>query len=179
VIDIKNFVMSITVSRIIGSVTLLFITPMTALFFVVYGWCAISDMIDGPIARRAKVTSNFGSFLDSSADMLLAIVMLIIFIPILALEIWMIVMVAVVLTMRAVGFTIGFVKYRTFTLLHTYANKAAGTLLACFPIFYFFFGLTITIPILFVAASLSALEELVITIRSKELQRDITSMFSL
>ena len=178
-IKIKKVVTTITISRIIGAGVLLLLTPLTPLFYALYAWCIVSDMIDGPIARRAKVTSNFGSFLDSTADMLLAIVLLIIFIPILALEMWMIYMVIGVLATRAIGFGIGFAKYRTFTLLHTYANKAAGTLLACFPIFYGLFGLTITIPILFVAAILSALEELIITIRSKELKRNITSVFAM
>ena len=177
-IKIKKVVTTITISRIVGAGVLLLLTPLTALFYALYTWCVVSDMIDGPIARRAKVTSELGSLLDSAADMLLAIVLLIIFIPILALEMWMIYMIIGVLATRAVGFAIGFVKYRTFTLLHTYANKAAAVILACFPIFYGLFGLTVTIPVLFVAAILSALEELIITIRSKELKRNITSMFA-
>lgn len=172
-----------TISRIFGSFSLLLFLPMTLetiplLFYVVYGWCVLSDFIDGPIARKTNSTSEFGAFLDSAADMILAIVVLIIFLPILNLEPWMIALVAIVLATRAIGLGIGFAKYRTFTLLHTYANKTAGTLLGFFPILLGLLGLPITLLILFTAAFLSALEELVITIRSKELERNITSLFA-
>ena len=177
-VNIKKVVMTITISRIFGAFWLLFITPLSALFYVVYAACVVSDMVDGPIARKAKVTSNLGALLDSAADFLFAIIVLIIFIPILALETWMVYLIAIVLATRAIGFGIGFIKYRTFTFLHTYANKGAGVLLAFFPIFYGTLGLAVTIIILFIAAILSALEELIITIRSKELNRNITSMFA-
>ena len=175
---IKKLVMTLTISRIFGAVALLFITPLTALFYVVYTVCVVTDMIDGPIARKWKVTSNLGALLDSAADFFFAMVVLIIFIPILALEMWMVYLIAIVLITRFVGFGIGYVKYRTFTFLHTYANKGAGVLLAFFPVFYGTLGLAVTIIILFIAAILSALEELIITIKSKELNRNITSMFT-
>jgi len=181
---IKKLVNAMTISRILCAFLLLFLAPasineISVLFYVVYSWCVLSDFIDGPIARKTKSTSEFGSFLDSAADMILAIIVLIIFLPILDLAPWMAALVVIVLATRAVGFTIGFVKWRTFTLLHTYANKAAGAMLGFFPIFLGLFGLAATVIILFTAAILSAAEELVITIRSKDLQRNITSMFAL
>jgi len=181
---IKKLVNALTISRILGAFLLLFLAPasidsISAMFFVVYGWCVISDFIDGPIARRTNSTSDFGSFLDSSADMILAVIVLIIFLPILDLAPWMAVLVAIVLTTRAIGFSIGFAKWRTFTLLHTYANKTAGAMLGFFPVLLFTVGLTATVLILFTAAFLSALEELVITIRVKELERNITSVFAI
>jgi len=179
VINIKKVVTAITLSRIVGSLSLLLITPLTSLFYAIYTWCVVSDIVDGPIARKTKTTSNFGALLDSVADILLVVVMLIIFIPILALEMWMILMIVAVLGVRAIAFAIGFVKYRTFTMLHTYSNKGSTLLLAFFPILYGWLGLNVTFPILFVAAILSAIEELIITIKSKELKRNITSMFAL
>ena len=176
-ITIKKVVNTITLSRIVGAVWLLFMTPLTIPFYILYAWCVISDMVDGPIARKTNSTSNLGSLLDSAADLVVAAVVLFIFIPILDLEIWMIAMITIVLSIRILGFSIGFIKYRTLTLLHTYANKGAGVLLACFPILFGVLGLPITIIILFIAATLSALEELVITIRSKELNRNIVSLF--
>lgn len=41
------------------------------LFTVLFYICAISDYIDGPIARRFNLTSELGSFLDNLADELL------------------------------------------------------------------------------------------------------------
>jgi len=71
-------------------------------------------------------------------------------------------------------------------MLHTYSTKVAGTFLGLFPIMLFGFdfiwpglGLAITITILFIGAQLSALEELAITILSKELDRDVISVFKM
>ena len=85
--------------------------------------------------------------------------------------------IAVVVVIRLLALTIGFVKYRTLTLLHTYAKKAAGLIMACFPIYFVLLGITIAFFIIFSAACLSALEELVITIRSKKLNRNVTGIF--
>ena len=62
--------------------------------------------------------------------------------------------------------------------MHTYANKAAGAALFCFPLLYRLLGLAVTASILCCIASLSALEELLIVIRSKELDRNTTGLFS-
>jgi len=176
---IKKVVNLITISRIFGAFLLLFITPLTALFYIVYTTCIITDIADGFIARKTKTTSNFGAFLDSAADLIFIAVVLIIFIPLLALELWILYLIAVVIVIRLTALAIGFSKYRTLSLLHTYSNKAAGLILACFPIFLGFLGITAAFLIIFAAASISALEELVITIRSKKLNRNITSVFNI
>jgi CDP-diacylglycerol--glycerol-3-phosphate 3-phosphatidyltransferase len=173
----KVIVTTITLSRVAGAVVLLIIAPMTAIFYLIYTLCIISDIIDGPIARRTKTASNFGAFLDSAADLFFIAIVLIIFIPLLAFEAWMLFGVALVIGIRILALSIGFAKYRTLTLLHTYANKGAGLVMACFPIFFGLLGLAIAFTIIFAAASLSALEELIITIRSKELNRNIISLF--
>jgi len=144
------------------------------LFYAVYTLCVASDIIDGPLARKTNTTSNLGALLDSAADFLLAMVVLFILVPILPLETWMLFAIVLVLFLRIVGFSIGFYKYRTFTMLHTYANKVQGLVLALFPLFFGLVGLNIAFTIAFLAAFISAIEELAITIYSKELDRNIT-----
>jgi len=166
--------MSITVSRIFGALLLLLLSPLSALFYIVYTLCITSDIADGYIARKTKTTSNFGALLDSTADLILIAVVLFILIPILNLEFWMLILVLAVISVRIVSFGIGYAKYRTLTLLHTYANKGAGLIMALFPLYYGMLGLTIAFAIIFAAAFISALEELLITIVSKKLDRNIT-----
>ncbi|MCL2218022.1 MAG: CDP-alcohol phosphatidyltransferase family protein [Defluviitaleaceae bacterium] len=170
--------MLITASRVVGAFSLLLLVPLSGIFYLVYAWCIASDILDGYIARKTRTTSNFGAFLDSAADLNLIAILLVIFLPLLNWDLWMLVLVGIVIFTRAVALSIGFVKYRTLTLLHTYANKGAGLVLASFPILYGLSGLAITISILFTAAFLSAFEELIITIRSKTLDRNITSMLA-
>jgi CDP-diacylglycerol--glycerol-3-phosphate 3-phosphatidyltransferase len=174
----KTFVTSITLSRVLMSVVLLLITPLTAIFYLVYTYCVVSDIVDGPIARRTKTASNFGAFLDSAADLFFIAIVLIVFIPLLALELWMLYCVALVIVIRLIALGIGYKKFRTLTLLHTYANKGAGLVMACFPIFFGLLGQTAAFLIIFIAACSSAIEELIITIRSKELQRNKKSLFT-
>ena len=149
------------------------------LFYVIYGWCVLTDFIDGPIARKTNTTSELGALMDSVADILLVLVVLFIFLPILDLQIWMAGMVVVILSIRGLTIAIGFKKYRTFTMLHTYSTKVAGTFLGFFPIMLALFGLPVTFVILFIGQLVASLEELAITIRSKHLDRNVTSVFTM
>ena len=183
----KTLVNSLTISRIVGAVVMLVLntlgimTPYMAVFYVVYFWCVVTDFIDGPIARKAGVASDFGSLLDSVADILLAIVTLIIFLPFLWGEFqpWMVAMVVIVLSTRGLSYAIGYKKFRTFAMLHTYSVKFAGMFLGLFPIGLWLFGLPATIIFLFILQMVASLEELTINILSKELDRNIVSVFKM
>ncbi|MCL2199762.1 MAG: CDP-alcohol phosphatidyltransferase family protein [Defluviitaleaceae bacterium] len=168
----------ITASRITGAMLLWFIEPFSALFYTTYLACGISDVLDGHIARKTNTVSKFGSALDSIADFILTLVMLLIFIPILAWERWMVCWIIGIAMVRFISMGVGFWKYRSLPLLHTYANKATGIALFCFPLFYHIVGLTATAILLCSIASLSSLEELTISIRLKKLNRDIRSLFT-
>lgn len=89
----------------------------------------------------------------------------------------MILWLIVIALIRFLSLGIGFMKYRTMAYLHTYANKFTGIALACFPVLYRICGMTITVLVLCGIASLSALEELLIIILAKKLDRNIKSIF--
>ena len=158
--------------------SLLLINPSSILFFMIYFLCGISDILDGYIARRTNTTNKLGEILDSIADLIFITIMLIVFIPLLTWESWMLCWVGIIAFMRFLSFGIGFIKYHTLSFLHTWANKATGIVLFCFPLMYYTTGLTITFFVVCCIASLSAFEELIITIRSKRLNRNVTSIFS-
>jgi CDP-diacylglycerol--glycerol-3-phosphate 3-phosphatidyltransferase len=187
---IKYAVSAITISRFFGSFTLLLLSIIydlgdmsdftvipVAIFYVVYVYCIASDIIDGYVARRTKTTTNIGAILDSSADLTLIAIMLIVFIPRLSFELWMLALVGAVLFVRILALGIGFAKYRTLTLLHTFMNKATGLVLASFPIFYLIFDERVALVVAFIGAFSAGVEELIITIRSKTLERNVVSMF--
>ncbi|MBQ5555857.1 MAG: CDP-alcohol phosphatidyltransferase family protein, partial [Erysipelotrichaceae bacterium] len=48
----KNLANIITFTRILGTLCLIFLTPLTLPFFVVYIWCGLSDVLDGFVARK-------------------------------------------------------------------------------------------------------------------------------
>jgi CDP-diacylglycerol--glycerol-3-phosphate 3-phosphatidyltransferase len=174
---IKHMASLITAGRIAGAFILLFIEPLSAAFFAVYSLCCASDVLDGYIARKTNTASKLGETLDSIADFVLIAVMLVIFIPLLEWELWMLYWIGIIALVRFASLGVGFAKYRAVASLHTHANKATGIVCACFPILYRLFGLTVTAFILCGMASLSSLEELAIIWHSKRLDRNIKGFF--
>ena len=173
----KYIASSITAGRIIGAFSLLLVNPLSVLFFVVYTLCCVSDLLDGYVARRTKTTSRFGEIFDSIADFIFVTILLFIFIPMLAWEQWILIWIGVIALIRFLSLSVGFTKYHTLAFLHTYANKATGIILVCFPVLCKLFGLTITVFMLCGIASLSAIEELIISFSSKKLDRNISGLF--
>ncbi len=105
---IKYFVTTITAGRITGAVALLWIQPLSALFFAVYLLCCASDVLDGFIARKTNTASKFGATLDSIADFVFITVMLVIFIPLLEMEPWMLWWIGMIALVRFVSLEIGY-----------------------------------------------------------------------
>ncbi len=132
----------------------------------------VIDILDGYVARKTKTTSKLGETLDSIADFIFITIVLVIFIPLVAWEHWMIYCIGGVAFVRIASLAVGYAKYHAFAFLHTYANKITGIACACFPVMLKLLGLPVTVIVLCCVASLSALEELVITISSKKLVRN-------
>lgn len=79
----KNIANIVTVLRIIGTLSLLFMVPRSPVWLWVYGLCGVTDVLDGFLARRLKIQSRFGSRLDSASDLLFYAVMIIQLLPLL------------------------------------------------------------------------------------------------
>ena len=173
--QIPNIVTGI---RIILSLTLLFIEPLSVAFILIYLLAGISDMLDGVLARKMHVTSKLGALLDSVADATLIFVLLAIIIPYFIWPAWVICWIALIVIIRLSSLLIGFFKYRAFAFLHTYANKITGLALFCFPLLYWLWGLNVMAIVLCCLATISAIEELLINATSNTLNRDITSIFA-
>lgn len=71
----------LSASRFLAALALMFAAPLTLGFWILYGWCGLSDIIDGPIARHQGTASNFGSMLDTIGDSTLVLAMVIAFFP--------------------------------------------------------------------------------------------------
>jgi len=168
----------ISFSRIGLSLILIFIKPLGVAFYAIYIICGFSDMIDGFIARKMGTTSAFGEKLDSIADMIMIVVLLFMLFPIInpsnKIIIWIIVISIIRLTVMGVAL----IKYKTFVSLHTYGNKISGLILFLFPIFISFIHTDVVIYLICIVASISAIEELIIQLTSRELKVNIPSLFS-
>jgi CDP-diacylglycerol--glycerol-3-phosphate 3-phosphatidyltransferase len=167
----------LSICRIILALAIIFTKPLSTLFFILYFSAGISDVFDGYIARKTNNTSGVGATLDSIADFIFIAVMLCILLQIIRIPLWMVIWIAGIAIIRGLSLIIGFIKFHSIAFLHTYANKATGLLLFCFPAILVLTGLTATGILLCTVASISAIEDLAINIRSKELIKDVISIF--
>lgn len=154
----------------IGTICLLFLAPGAGAFYIVYTISGASDALDGWIAGKMKLASDFGSKLDSIADLMFYAVMFIKMFPALwdVLPKTIRIVVAVILVVRVVSYSVATFKYRSFTALHTYLNKLTGVLVFLLP---YSLLLPITVPhsiMACVIALIASVQELVIHIQNRQ-----------
>lgn len=129
---LPNFITSL---RIVGTVALLALEPLSAPFFLVYTLTGVTDALDGFIARATGCVTHFGAKLDSIADLLFYGVMLIRIFPVmwvrLPSEIWC--AVGLILVIRLFSYGIAAKKTGELASLHTYMNKFTGFAVFCVP----------------------------------------------
>ena len=111
------------------------IAPAAMILFLVAG---LTDMLDGPIARRTNNTSELGAELDSIADHFMIIVAVFVLIPALGLWSWLLPTIWVALASKLISLVPAFVKYRKIYFIHTTLSKITAVLLFLGAIIYFF-----------------------------------------
>lgn len=147
------------------------------IFWISYICGGVSDAIDGFVARTWNIQSQFGAKLDSIADVLYAFSIFLVAIRNIMIPTWLWVCILMILFTRCIAYGIGFYKFHAFVALHTYANKISGFFLFLFPLFYMQFGIIFTGIFLCLLSFLSSLEELMMIMKSKDLNRNSKSIF--
>ena len=119
----------ITLLRIAGSLSLLLCDVMGVAYWIIYGLCGISDIVDGWLARRLKCVTKTGALLDSLADICFVACCVWKLLPILELPQWLWPWAGVIVLIKVVNQLSALVMYRHCYFPHTAANKATGFLL--------------------------------------------------
>ena len=173
---IPNFITSL---RIVGTAIWLFTKPLSKWFYIIYFFTGFTDVIDGFIARRLKITSEFGAKLDSVADMLFYTVMLSVMFPalwdLLPTGIWY--LLGIVLAVRLTSYAVAAIKYHRFASTHTWLNKLTGAVVFAIP---FVLLLPWDIPLCWaicITGGVASIEELLIHIASKSYDPKVKSIF--
>lgn len=167
---------ALTASRIVGALVLMFTEAFSPLFFVVYLWCGTTDVFDGILARKLKKTSEFGAKLDSFADLLFSIALLLVLIRALSWKMWMYLLLGLVVLVRLASAAIGALRFHTFVSLHSYANKVSGVALFLLPLLYLAVGLPVAAFVVGLICLLAATEELILVLRMKELDLNVRGL---
>jgi CDP-diacylglycerol--glycerol-3-phosphate 3-phosphatidyltransferase len=137
-----NIVNAITLYRLFSAPVLIVLvfTGQLQIFRWLLPLSFVTDLVDGPIARKLKVTTILGAKLDSIADdltVLAGIIGLLVFKPAFVKE--ELVLIAILLFLFVLQLVRAFLRYGRMTSFHTYAAKAAAILQGLFLIFTFFF----------------------------------------
>lgn len=169
----------ITLSRIVSALALLPIPPFSRLFFVVYTYCGVSDILDGALARRLHFANEKGAELDSIADIIFYACAAFKIMPslcnILTPLTWCIIAAAALL--RIISYAFAAIKYRRFDFVHTYMNKLTGFLVfAAAYIIFLPFAQSVCV-IIGAVAVLAAAQELIIHIRACQYCADRKTLF--
>ncbi|MHC1684199.1 MAG: CDP-alcohol phosphatidyltransferase family protein [Clostridiaceae bacterium] len=168
----------ISFSRIVLSLTMFFLKPLSIEFFIVYFLCGLSDVFDGYIARKTNTESKLGAKIDSFADLLMLVILGIVLFPIINLSFSIIVWIAFIAFIRVGSILVVFLKYKTFAIPHTYGNKLTGFVLIVFlPVSLALTRSIIVIYVICLIATISAIEELFINLSSKKLEVNKKSIF--
>ena len=119
----------ISALRILGAIGLLFINPVSVAFWVIYGLCGISDMLDGYLARKLQAQTKTGAVLDSVADLCLVICCAIRLIPVMQIPTWLWIWAGIIAAIKLINQVSALVVFKHFCFPHTMANKLTGLLL--------------------------------------------------
>ncbi len=176
----RNLPNALSLLRLVGAVVLLGLVPLSPAYYVVFTLAGLTDALDGFLARRWGVCSQLGARLDSIGDLFFYGIMLLGTFPVLRLRLPLLCWygVAVVLLIRIASYITGAVKFKCFTAIHTYGNKATGFLLFLLP--YVLLGgdllLCLYAAVVILMAGLSSLEEWIIHLRFQTYQKNRRSL---
>lgn len=112
-----------------GAVCLLLCSPTGVAFWVIYGLCGISDMLDGYLARKLHAESKAGAVLDSVADICFVACCAIKLIPVLQIPSWLWIWAGVIVLIKLVNQVSALAVYKRLCFPHTLANKLTGLML--------------------------------------------------
>ena len=169
----------ITGVRILGTLVLLFLPPVSLLFFVIYSLCGFSDILDGWVARKTNSTSEFGAKLDSIADLLFYALVIIKLLPVLwrLLPAWIWYIVGGVVLLRMISYVTAALKFHRFASLHTRLNKLTGAAVFLLP---YFLALPCAVTYCFIVvgvACVSSVEEFILHLCRKEYHSNMNALF--
>lgn len=156
----RNLPNIISASRGITAIVMLFFPVFSIIFWALYCWGGISDMIDGAIARKMNAESETGSRIDSVADFVFLVCTGILILPSIDLPLWIWLWVAWIAVVKTAA--IGIFSYRRhrLTVPHSRTNKLTGFLLFCLPFALIRAGVLIPAVIVCSTATLSLAEDI-------------------
>ena len=149
----------ITGIRIICSIALLFCPVFSPVFYALYITAGVSDMADGAVARKTGTVSEFGSRLDTIADIVFVVVCMIKLIPVLDIPLWLFIWIAIIALIKMINIISGYVMNKELVAAHTVMNKVTGILLFVLPLTVSLIDLKYSGALVSAVATFAAIQE--------------------
>ena len=149
----------ITGTRILCSIVLLFCSPFSPSFYALYLVAGLTDMIDGPVARKTGTVSELGAKLDTTADFLFIAACLIKLLPLIPFSLWLWLWIGGIALIKAVNLLSGYIAQKRLVTMHTVMNKTTGILLFVLPLTVPVVALKYSAPVVCMAATFAAIQE--------------------
>jgi len=167
----------ITSTRFVFAALLLFTVSLSVVFWVFYGLAATTDLIDGPIARKLKASSNFGSALDTTADIFFLICIMACVFPILEITTQSYVLIGSVFLFKIISLSYAYIKFKTIVSYHTCLIKFLALFIFTFPFWILFLDVNLIVLVLAILQNIAYIEEFLITRKSERPDANIKSVF--
>ncbi|MCR5783522.1 MAG: CDP-alcohol phosphatidyltransferase family protein [Clostridia bacterium] len=149
----------ITGIRMVLSVALLFCPVFSPAFYAFYITAGVSDMADGAVARKTGTVSEFGSKLDTVADIVFVAVCLIKVLPVSDVPVWLYIWIAGIAFIKAANIATGYIRRKKFISVHSIINKVTGGLLFVFPLTLSFTDFKYSAAVVCAVATIAAFYE--------------------
>ena len=124
----------ITGCRILCSILLLFVPAFSSTFYIMYLVAGFTDMVDGPIARKTNTANEFGSRLDTIADIVFVVACMIKLLPVLIIPTWLCIWIGVIAIIKVFNIISGYIVQKKLVAKHTVMNKVTGAVLFILPL---------------------------------------------
>lgn len=151
--------------RLLAAAILIFAVPFSALFYILYCFCGISDIADGFLARRLNAESDFGAKLDSLADFVFVVICIAKLWRFLAVPLWIWLWIAIIGIIKIISMLTIRIKNGKLDCYHTFLNRLTGFLLFVSAPFVCMRKFWIFAALLCIIATCAAVEEIIINLR--------------
>ena len=155
----KQLANIITLFRIVCSIWLLLLPVFSMRFYVVYLFYGFTDMIDGPIARKTHSVTEFGSKLDSVADLIFVVVAFVKLLSVISLPNWLWVWITIIALIKVTNIVFGWISVKRLVIEHMLMNKITGFVLFLLPLTLSFIELKYSAVVVCAVAAISAIQE--------------------
>lgn len=91
-------------------------------------------MIDGRVARITNTANEFGSRMDTIADITFVVVCMVKILPILNIPIWLLIWIGVIAIIKVFNIISGYILQKQFVAVHSIMNKITGAVLFILPL---------------------------------------------